>query len=186
MIEGAALQARLQEQLMEQADTPVKRLVSHALSVQQSSQNTEAFQDVKRDVFSDDEDGDDLPPLFLFPPHNGSSSSSTMPLVSHAKERFDQYHGGGQTLSDTREMRASISGRKVADYSHLMSEVKALVMRFPGLHIWLDNGIPATVSKQDIMALTGLSTRTINQAALARTKKLTFAPLSSQEARVIT
>ncbi|MBO0796713.1 MAG: hypothetical protein J2P36_38010, partial [Ktedonobacteraceae bacterium] len=169
-IEGAALKARLQEQRMEQADTPVKQVVSHALSGQQSPQNTMEFQDVKRDVFTNDEDSDDLPPLLLLPAQNGSSSATIMPLISHAKERLYRCDGGEKTMSDTHEKKAILIGKKGIDYSRLILEVRTLVMRFPGLQTWLDNGIPATVSKQDIVALTGLSIRAINRATLARTK----------------
>ncbi|MBO0791825.1 MAG: hypothetical protein J2P36_12880, partial [Ktedonobacteraceae bacterium] len=170
LIEGTVLKARLQEQRMEQPDTPVKRAVPNTLSGWQSQQNTMEFRDVKRDVFTDDEDGDDLPPLLLLPAHNGSTSSAMMPLISNAKERFYGYDEGEKTMSDTHEKKALIVRRKGVDYSHLILEVRALVMRFPGLQTWLDNGIPATVSKQDIVALTGLSIRTINRATLARTK----------------
>ncbi|MBO0794190.1 MAG: hypothetical protein J2P36_25025, partial [Ktedonobacteraceae bacterium] len=166
VIEGETLKACLQEQ----ADAPVKQTVARVLSEQQSQQHTMEFQDVKRDVFTNDEEDDDLPPLLLLPAHNGSPSAANTPLLFKANEGLYRHRESESIVPDTREKKAHLSEGKEADYSHLMPEVRALAMRFPGLQTWLDNGIPATVSKQDIVALTRLSIRTINRATLARTK----------------
>ncbi|MBO0789388.1 MAG: hypothetical protein J2P36_00330 [Ktedonobacteraceae bacterium] len=108
-----------------------------------------------------DQESSSLPIMYLH----------SIPHTVRFSAQKNAYQGSDDGEDHRRNNHREKGGKKIvmlpghrADHTQLMTDVQALVARFPKLQLWLDDGLPVSISKRDIIELTGLSSQAVARA----------------------